>query len=71
MARSHTWHASQWDSCQIEGDLEKYNACAAYRRTDRIIAIATIGRDRLSLQVEAVMEVGKTDDLDSLLRAAG
>jgi 3-phenylpropionate/trans-cinnamate dioxygenase ferredoxin reductase subunit len=61
-------HASQWDSCQIEGDLEKSNACAVYRRTDRIIAVATIGRDRLSLQVEAAMEAGKTGDLDSLLR---
>ena len=68
---SYVGHASQWDSCQIEGDLEKYNACAVYRRTNRIIAVATIGRDRLSLQVEAAMEVGGTADLDSLLRAAG
>ena len=68
---SYVGHASRWDSCQIEGDLEKYNACAVYRRTNRIIAVATIGRDRLSLQVEAAMEVGGMADLDSLLRAAG
>ncbi len=64
---SYVGHASKWDSCQIQGDLDKPNACAIYRR---IIAVATIGRDRLSLQVEAAMEAGKTADLDSLLRAA-
>jgi 3-phenylpropionate/trans-cinnamate dioxygenase ferredoxin reductase subunit len=68
---SYVGHASKWDSCQIEGDLDKSNACAIYRRIDRIIAVATIGRDRMSLQVEAAMEVGKTADLDSLLRATG
>src|SRR5580704_159613 len=68
---SYVGHASTWDSCQIEGDPDKSNAYAVYRRTDRIIAVATIGRDRLSLQVEAAMEAGKTADLDSLLRAAG
>jgi len=68
---SYVGHASKWDSCQIEGALDKSNACAVYRRTDRIIAVATIGRDHLSLQVEAAMEAGKTADLGSLLRAAG
>jgi 3-phenylpropionate/trans-cinnamate dioxygenase ferredoxin reductase subunit len=68
---SYVGHASKWDSCQIEGDLDKSNAYAVYRRTDRIIAVATIGRDRLSLQVEAAMEAGKTADLDSFLRPAG
>src|SRR3984885_9385819 len=63
-------HASKWDSCQIEGDLDKSNACAVYRRTDRIVAVATIGRDRLSLQVEAAMEAGRTAEIDSLLRTA-
>jgi apoptosis-inducing factor 3 len=68
---SYVGHASQWDSCQIEGELDKSSVCAVYRRTGKIIAVATIGRDRLSLQVEAAMEAGKTADLDSLLRAAG
>jgi apoptosis-inducing factor 3 len=68
---SYVGYASKWDSCQIEGDLDKSNACAVYRRNDRVIAVATIGRDRLSLQAGAAMEAGKTADLDSLLRAAG
>jgi apoptosis-inducing factor 3 len=68
---SYVGHASKWDSCQIDGDLDKSNACAVYRRVDRIIAVATIGRDRLSLQVEAAMEASRTADVDSLLRATG
>ena len=68
---SYVGHAAQWDSCQIEGDLGENEACAVYRRNDRIIAVATIGRDRLSLQVEAAMEAGRTNELDSLLGAAG
>jgi 3-phenylpropionate/trans-cinnamate dioxygenase ferredoxin reductase subunit len=64
---SYVGHAAQWDSCRIDGDLEKHDACAVYRRGGRIIAVATIGRDRLSLQVEAAMEAGRTADLDSLL----
>ncbi len=66
---SYVGHASAWDSCEIKGDLEKHDASAVFRRNKRIIAVATIGRDRLSLQVEAAMEAGA--DLESLLRAAG
>jgi NADPH-dependent 2,4-dienoyl-CoA reductase/sulfur reductase-like enzyme/nitrite reductase/ring-hydroxylating ferredoxin subunit len=68
---SYVGHASKWDDCQIEGDLEKLDAYAVYRRDDKIIAVATIGRDHLSLRVEAAMEAGRIADLDSLLRAKG
>jgi len=67
---SYVGHASRWDSCQIQGDLNKQDASAVYRRKNRIIAVATIGRDRLSLQVEAAMEAGKTAGLESVLRVA-
>ncbi|MEO8660761.1 MAG: FAD-dependent oxidoreductase [Bryobacteraceae bacterium] len=68
---SYVGHASKWDDCEIEGDLEKQDACAVYRRAEKIIAVATIGRDLLSLRVEAAMEAGRASDLDSLLRADG
>jgi apoptosis-inducing factor 3 len=67
---SYVGHASAWDSCEVKGDLEKHDACAVYRRNQRITAVAAIGRDRLSLQVEAAMEVGATADLESLLHTA-
>lgn len=71
VAISYVGHASAWDSFEIKGDLEKHDACAIYRRNQRIIAVATIARDRLSLQVEAAMEAGATADLETLLHAAG
>jgi apoptosis-inducing factor 3 len=67
---SYVGHASAWDSFEMKGDLEKHDACAIYRRNQRVIAVATIGRDRLSLQAEAAMEAGATADLESFLRTA-
>jgi NADPH-dependent 2,4-dienoyl-CoA reductase/sulfur reductase-like enzyme/nitrite reductase/ring-hydroxylating ferredoxin subunit len=66
---AYVGHASQWDTCEIEGDTEKNDASAIYRRKNTIVAVATIGRDRLSLQVEAAMEAGGTADLESILRS--
>ena len=65
---SYVGHAASWDSCEIRGDLEKHDACAIYRRDGRPIAVATIGRDRVSLSVEAALEQGDAVALDSILR---
>jgi len=65
---SYVGHAASWDTCEIKGDLEKRDACAIYRRKGRTIAVATIGRDRLSLRVEAALEQGDAPALDSILR---
>jgi len=65
---AYVGHASSWDSCEIQGDLEKRDACAIYRRNGRIIAVATIGRDHLSLSVEAALERGDNAALESILR---
>jgi apoptosis-inducing factor 3 len=65
---SYVGHAASWESCEIRGDLEKHDACAIYRRKGRTIAVATIGRDRLSLRVEAALEQGDAPGLDSILQ---
>jgi len=65
---AYVGHASSWDSCGIRGDLEKHDVCAIYRRNARTIAIATIGRDRLSLSFEAALEQGDTAALEAILR---
>ena len=68
---SYVGHASTWDSCEIDGDLESHNACAIYRRKDRILAVATIGRDQTSLRVEAAMEAGDQAGVEAALRFRG
>ena len=62
---AYVGHAPAWDSCEIQGDLAKQDACAMYRRNGRTIAVATIGRDRVSLKAEAALEQGDTAALAS------
>ncbi|MES1258474.1 MAG: FAD-dependent oxidoreductase [Acidobacteriota bacterium] len=65
---SYVGYAPSWDVCEIQGDLEKHDACAVYRRNARTMAVATIGRDPLSLQVEAALERGDAAALEAILR---
>jgi hypothetical protein len=52
----------------MRGDLAARNACAIYRKNSRLIALATIGRDRLSLTVEAALERGDSEALESVVQ---
>jgi NADPH-dependent 2,4-dienoyl-CoA reductase/sulfur reductase-like enzyme/nitrite reductase/ring-hydroxylating ferredoxin subunit len=65
---SYVGHASSWDGLEIRGDLAARNACAIYRKNGRPIAVATIGRDRMSLAVEAAFEQGDATALESALQ---
>jgi NADPH-dependent 2,4-dienoyl-CoA reductase/sulfur reductase-like enzyme/nitrite reductase/ring-hydroxylating ferredoxin subunit len=49
-------HAARWDRIEIEGDLDKKDAAVRFRRGERTLAVATIFRDRESLEVEVAME---------------
>jgi 3-phenylpropionate/trans-cinnamate dioxygenase ferredoxin reductase subunit len=51
-----TGHASSWDRIEIDGSLEKLDAAVRYFRGDRLLALATVGRDVESLRCEAMME---------------
>jgi NADPH-dependent 2,4-dienoyl-CoA reductase/sulfur reductase-like enzyme/nitrite reductase/ring-hydroxylating ferredoxin subunit len=65
---AYVGHAASWETCEIRGELDKHDACAIYRRNGKTIAVATIGRDLLSLRVEAALEQSNAADLDSILR---
>ena len=65
---AYVGHASNWESCEIRGELEKHDACAIYRRNGRPVAVATIGRDRLSLRIEAAFEQGDAAAVEAVLR---
>jgi NADPH-dependent 2,4-dienoyl-CoA reductase/sulfur reductase-like enzyme len=53
---SYVGHAASWDGYEIQGDLEKRDACVLYRRNGKIVAAATIGRDLESLKLETILE---------------
>ena len=53
---SYVGHAERWDRIEITGDLKGRDGAARYVRGDRVLALATVGRDRESLEEELAME---------------
>jgi NADPH-dependent 2,4-dienoyl-CoA reductase/sulfur reductase-like enzyme len=64
---SYAGHAPSWDDCKIKGDLGKRNACIIYRRKGKVLAVATIGRDKASLRIEAAMDRGDSDAIEAII----
>jgi apoptosis-inducing factor 3 len=53
---SYVGHAAQWDRLEVDGDLAARDCRVTYFRGDEKLAVATINRDRQSLQAE--LELG-------------
>jgi NADPH-dependent 2,4-dienoyl-CoA reductase/sulfur reductase-like enzyme len=53
---NYVGHAERWDAVQIDGALESHDCSMTYKRGDRRLAVATIGRDGESLQAELAIE---------------
>ena len=49
-------HAEKWNSIEVDGRLEAKDCAVTYKLNGRRLAVATISRDLLNLQVEAEME---------------
>jgi NADPH-dependent 2,4-dienoyl-CoA reductase/sulfur reductase-like enzyme/nitrite reductase/ring-hydroxylating ferredoxin subunit len=65
---SYVGHASSWNRLELRGNLRGRDACAIYRQNDRVIAVATIGRDRVSLAAESALERMDRTALEFILR---
>jgi NADPH-dependent 2,4-dienoyl-CoA reductase/sulfur reductase-like enzyme/nitrite reductase/ring-hydroxylating ferredoxin subunit len=53
---NYVGHADQWDSVQIDGSFQAHDCTVTYVRANRPLAVATIYRDRQSLEAELAME---------------
>ena len=53
---NYVGHAESWDRLDVHGDLAARDATVAYRMGGRTLAVATVGRDRTSLEAEAAFE---------------
>ncbi|MEI4884220.1 oxidoreductase C-terminal domain-containing protein, partial [Klebsiella pneumoniae] len=49
---SYVGHAERWDRLEITGDVAAGDCAVAYRLGGKKLAVATIGRDRDSLDAE-------------------
>ncbi len=53
---SYLGHAEAWERVDIAGSVEKLDCAVAFRSGSHTLALATIGRDRASLEAELAME---------------
>jgi hypothetical protein len=53
---SYVGHAEKWDDIAIAGDIGAKDCILRYRRNGRVLAVASIYRDRESLGAEIAME---------------
>ena len=53
---SYVGHAARWDELAIDGDIGAKDCTVTYRLDGRTLAVATIFRDRASLEAELALE---------------
>jgi NADPH-dependent 2,4-dienoyl-CoA reductase/sulfur reductase-like enzyme len=55
----YTGHAESWDTVAIDGDIAARECAVSFRKEGRLLAMATIARDRAALRAEVAMEAGR------------
>jgi NADPH-dependent 2,4-dienoyl-CoA reductase/sulfur reductase-like enzyme/nitrite reductase/ring-hydroxylating ferredoxin subunit len=53
---NYVGHAEKWEAVDIDGSLGAKDATVTYRRGGRVLAVATVYRDRASLEAERDLE---------------
>ena len=53
---SYVGHAASWDDLAVDGDIRAGSATVRYSSGGQLRAVATIGRDRASLEAEVALE---------------
>jgi NADPH-dependent 2,4-dienoyl-CoA reductase/sulfur reductase-like enzyme/nitrite reductase/ring-hydroxylating ferredoxin subunit len=56
IAINYVGHVERWDAIEIDGSLEQHDGSVRYRAGGRVLAVASIFRDRESLEAELAME---------------
>jgi NADPH-dependent 2,4-dienoyl-CoA reductase/sulfur reductase-like enzyme len=64
---AYVGHAETWDRVDVAGSIEGRDCAVAFRRGRRTLAVATIGRDKASLDAEAAMERADEDALHAIV----
>ncbi|HET7911992.1 MAG TPA: FAD-dependent oxidoreductase [Pseudolabrys sp.] len=53
---NYVGHAEKWDTIDIEGEVMKRDCVVRYKRAGRVLAVASIYRDKASLEAGVTME---------------
>jgi 3-phenylpropionate/trans-cinnamate dioxygenase ferredoxin reductase subunit len=64
---SYVGRGENWDRVDIAGSIRGHDCAVAFRRGGSTLALATIGRDEVSLKAEAAMELGDESALAKLV----
>jgi hypothetical protein len=59
MTINYVGHAESWDRIRMDGDLSARDCTLRYERAGRTLAVATLARDRASLEAEVALECGR------------
>jgi NADPH-dependent 2,4-dienoyl-CoA reductase/sulfur reductase-like enzyme len=70
VAVNYVGHAEHWDTVEVHGSPKNRDCLVAYREASRIAAIATIGRDRASLDAELAFKEGNARRLEAIVAAS-
>jgi NADPH-dependent 2,4-dienoyl-CoA reductase/sulfur reductase-like enzyme/nitrite reductase/ring-hydroxylating ferredoxin subunit len=66
---SYTGHADKWDKAELSGSLQEGSATVGYRSGDKLLAVATLGRDQDGLRAERAMAEDDDTTLERLVRS--
>jgi CheY-like chemotaxis protein len=53
---NYVGHAERWDAIEVDGSFEQHDCSVRYRAGGRILAVASIFRDRENLEAELALE---------------
>ncbi|MEO8900965.1 MAG: FAD-dependent oxidoreductase [Polyangiaceae bacterium] len=67
---SYVGHAEAWDRIDITGSVAALDCAVAFRKDGKTLAVASIGRDQVSLAAEAALERHDEAALQQLIPAA-
>jgi len=56
VAIGYTGHAEKWDNIEVDGSIADQDCAVRYRLGGKLLAIATMGRDKENLETERAME---------------
>lgn len=53
---NYVGHAESWDAADVEGSFAARDFSISYRSANRLLAVASVGRNLQSLEAELAME---------------